>query len=139
MSEELDFNFNFIFNPSDYASLAETAAKQMEEKRKQEEFEELERKRMEEEQNMLRAKHVLEKVHKACIFAASSGKRKAKVMRCNVGEYKRDQSPKHPDNFLLGAALIVYKHLDEKGMKPDIEYWHDGVGMQGGYDIYVRF
>lgn len=40
---------------------------------------------------------------------------------------------------LTGPGAIVWNYLQEAGLKPTIEYWHDGMGMDSGFNIVARW
>jgi len=41
--------------------------------------------------------------------------------------------------LLTGPGAIVWNYLQEAGLKPSIEYWHDGMGMESGFNILVHW
>jgi len=40
---------------------------------------------------------------------------------------------------LTGPGAIVWNYLQAAGLKPTIEYWHDGMGMDSGFNIVVHW
>lgn len=42
-------------------------------------------------------------------------------------------------NQLKGPGAIVWNELSKAGLQPSIEYWHDGVGMDGGFNIIIKW
>lgn len=40
---------------------------------------------------------------------------------------------------LTGPGAIVWNYLQAAGLKPTIEYWHDGIGMDSGFNIVARW
>jgi hypothetical protein len=42
-------------------------------------------------------------------------------------------------NQLKGPAAIVWNELVKAGLQPALEYWHDGMGMDGGFNIIIKW
>jgi len=40
---------------------------------------------------------------------------------------------------LTGPGAIVWNYLQAAGLKPTIESWHDGMGMDSGFNIVVKW
>lgn len=42
-------------------------------------------------------------------------------------------------DHLTGPGAIVWNYLQEAGLKPTLEYWHDGVGINAGFNIVAHW
>ena len=40
---------------------------------------------------------------------------------------------------LQGPGAIVWNYLVKAGLKPSIEFWHDGCGVESGFNIVVQW
>jgi hypothetical protein len=101
-------------------------AKAAEEKRKQREAE-------------VKAQGIIEKIPQKCEAQARDEHFFAIVMNMTYGkDYTRDYNGVKPED-LLGAAPIVWKYCVEAGLRPTLERWDDGMGINGGYNITVHW
>jgi hypothetical protein len=88
------------------------------------------------------AETVLAEFPDKCEKEAGRGRSHAIIMGL---KYDRDYTY-HGNNFniltperLTGPAAIVWKHLEEAELKPTLEHWHDGMGIDGGFNIVVHW
>ena len=111
---------------------------QAEEERMQQEIAEKEaaQRKMEE----AKAEAILSQVLSRCQKEAHAGRRHAIVMSVGWDDWKR---PPHSTNatcrpeYLIGACRLVFDRLAKCNLNPALEDWHDGIGMQSGYNIVV--
>jgi hypothetical protein len=40
---------------------------------------------------------------------------------------------------LVGAARLVWEQVEAAGLKPTLDFWHDGVGINGGFNIVIHW
>lgn len=89
------------------------------------------------------AKNILAQIPSRALIEAQAGRNFAIVM--NVGYRDSNLSQNHPDNvmkpeWIIGeTAKLVYEGCIDLKMKPTLEYWHDGCGIESGYNIVVHW
>lgn len=129
-------------NPNDLRRTTETAiaiGKEREKKRLAAIAAKEERQRKADE---LFAAHVLEQVPDKCEKEAEAGRSHAIVMSL---KYSRDYDSPAPNwndlpyNKLKGPGALVWNALSLANLNPKIEYWHDGMGMDSGFNIIVQW
>jgi hypothetical protein len=55
-------------------------------------------------------------------------------------DYDRKIWPQTPNKQTIrGPGKIVFDFCEKEGLMPTIEYWHDGMGLESGYNIIVRW
>lgn len=88
------------------------------------------------EKDRLFAAHVIAQVPGKCEAEAEQGRSHAIVMGLKHG---RDHDSPAPNWKLKGPGAIVWNFLVTAGLEPAIEHWHDGCGMDGGFNIVVKW
>lgn len=86
-----------------------------------------------------RAAQVMMQVDGKAQVAASKGEDKAMVMDLTDEDADNVTQVQLSTAQLKGAAYIVFKSLSGLGFKPTVNYWHDGMGMDGGYQIWIHW
>jgi hypothetical protein len=118
------------------ADLANKNAIEAVKRRRQEE--ELKKQKFAKEQEV-RANNILDSVESICNKAASKGDYTAKIMRLKHDVDHKSFSSSLTVGGLRNAGRIVFDSLEEAGLNPSIQFWHDGVGIESGFDIWVNF
>ncbi len=101
----------------------------------------------------LKVERILSQVPERCGVEARAGRSHAIVMslthRFGRHAEKGLYDYETPDNFvgtnsfnpawLVGVGRIVYDQLKAAGLQVGVEFWHDGVGVESGYNIVVHW
>ena len=102
------------------------------------------RKRIEiKEAQLLAAKNILAQIPGRALIEAQSGRNFAIVM--NVGYRDIALSERYPNNvmkpeWIIGeTGKLVYSGCVDLKLNPTLEYWHDGCGMESGYNIVIHW
>ena len=100
-------------------------------------------KRMEDEKRQVeehKAESILLQIPARAEQEAKVGRNHATVMSIGYGDYHGNTYKNTLDpNILIGAAKIVYDSVAKAGLAPTLEFWHDGVGMNSGYNIVIHW
>jgi hypothetical protein len=94
------------------------------------------------QKDQLLASHILAAFPDKCEKEAEQGRSHAIIMGL---KYSRDYDSPAPNwndlpyNKLKGPGALVWNYLSLAGLKPTIEYWHDGMGMDSGFNIVVHW
>lgn len=93
------------------------------------------------QRDVLFAEHVLQQVASKCEKEAENGRSHAVIMSL---DRNRDYSSGDYRNtlgyqYLKGPGAIVWNELQKAKLNPQIEFWHDGVGYDSGYNIIVKW
>lgn len=104
---------------------------------------EAEGKRRKEMQAKLKAGLILAQVPHRAKTEARAGRNFAIVMSIKHSDYTQphenyDYNSCYPV-WLTGAARIVFDRCNEIGLRPTIEFWHDGVGVESGFNIVIHW
>ena len=91
----------------------------------------------------LKAEEIFSQVGPRCEQEAAAGRRHAIIMSINAYEdyeqpYGSAANVCEP-GWLQGVARRVYEGLQEANLNPNIEFWHDGVGIKSGFNIIVHW
>lgn len=90
--------------------------------------------------DQLLAEQVLSQVPKKCRLEAAEGRTHAVVMGLEYSrDYERYPSGNLEHTALRGPGALVWNALRNAGLDCAIEYWHDGVGVNSGYNIIVKW
>lgn len=91
-------------------------------------------------QAKLLAESVIAQIPEKCEKEARHERSHAIVMSMKWDRDYPFNSGKNPQPAdLIGAGAIVWKYCYDAGLAPNIEYWHDGVGVQSGHNIVVHW
>ena len=88
--------------------------------------------------DQLFAARVLAEVPDKCEKEASRERSHAIVMGLKWGR-DHDYTNALTHDQLKGPASIVWNYLQEQKLNPTLEYWHDGIGMNSGFNIVVHW
>jgi len=94
------------------------------------------------QKDQLLAAHVLATFPEKCEREAEQGRSHAIIMGLKHGRDHDSPAPNWnelPYHKLKGPGAIVWNYLVKAGLKPTIEYWHDGMGIEGGFNIVVKW
>lgn len=86
-----------------------------------------------------RADQICSKVPEICKKAAANEKNSAIIFQLRYSDYSNGYSSKLEYTQLTGAARIVWNQLVESGLNPTLEYWHDGVGIESGFNMVAHW
>ena len=90
--------------------------------------------------HQLMAETVIAQIEDKCEREANNQRSHAIIMGL---KYNRDYDSGWPSiptaNDLKGPGKIVYDFCEKEGLMPMIEDWHDGVGINSGYNIVVQW
>jgi hypothetical protein len=90
-----------------------------------------------------KAEYVTSQIPHRAEVEAEAGRSHAIVYSIPFGEWmKLPGTGPHADPDpaqLQGVAKKVYGWCVEAGMKPSIEFWHDGQGMASGHNIVIHW
>jgi hypothetical protein len=93
--------------------------------------------------DQLLAAKVLAEVPDKCEREAGRERSHAIVMGLKWGRDYGHSGPGSTNSLsqsqLKGPALIVWDYLQEQKLNPTLEYWHDGLGMNSGFNIVVKW
>ena len=88
----------------------------------------------------LKAEKVLSQVSNRCEKEAKLGRRHAIIMSVGYDDYSHQPGYNGcKSEYLVGVCKIVYDELEESQLNPSLEDWHDGIGINGGYNIIVSW
>lgn len=85
--------------------------------------------------DQLLAEQILTEIPSKCEQEAARERSHAIVMSLRYGRDYIGNS----ETDLKGPGAIVWNHLVEQGLNPTLEYWHDGVGVESGYNIVIKW
>ena len=90
-----------------------------------------------------KAKRILQQVGDKCMKAAKDGEYECVVMNLKPSHYQLARGGGSPitlvEGELLGTAKIVFDTLTLANLQPEARSWDDGVGIKGGYKIWVKW
>lgn len=96
--------------------------------------------------NRAKAEMILSQVEARCLAEAQHGRNHAIIMSVGQTDYERPQGPirdiqwdRCDPKWLKGAAKLVFEALLAGQLNPTIDYWHDGVGVNSGFNIVAHF
>jgi len=123
--------------------LTDEALTRADEERVRREAEEREAKEREQREIEAKALSILEQIPRRAEEDAKATRKFSIVMSFSYGDYNRPRDEKR-NNFcdplwLNGTAQIVYEHCVLANLHPTLEYWHDGVGVNDGFNIVVHW
>lgn len=136
--------------PIDAAKLRELtneAIRKGEEEKRRIEAKKLAAEQKKREADEIKAQRVIEDIPDRAEKEATAGRSFAIVYSLNdYSDYDRDGNlgwgsaqNKTLHQRLKGVGKLVWDYCEEAGLKPAIEDWHDGVGMNSGYNIIIRW
>lgn len=113
-----------------------------EETRKRAEAEELQEKLKQREQE-LKAEMVIAQIPLRAEQEARAGRNHAIIMSVGFNDYDRPhenmQWSRCDPSWLKGACKLVYQYCVESQLRPTLDYWHDGVGVESGFNIVIHW
>jgi len=88
-----------------------------------------------------KAQNVIDQIPGRAKREATEGRSHAIVMAIEYHDYTKHGSgvSAPTGDTLVGAVKIVYDYCVEAGLKPTLEAWDDGVGMNGGHNIVIHW
>lgn len=102
--------------------------------------EESQRKKRQEE---IKAQFIIEQIPSRLEKEATAGRKHAIVMGVGYDDYDRPYNHKNWNEckpfWLKGVARLVFNACLEAELRPTIEFWHDGVGVESGFNIVAHF
>ena len=89
----------------------------------------------------LKAERILSQLSSRCEAESTAGRNFAIVMSVSHSDCRP------PNNlygtckpeWLQGVPKLVYNACVEANLNPTIEYWHDGIGIESGFNIVVHW
>jgi hypothetical protein len=92
----------------------------------------------------LKALQVIIQIPNRMETEARAGRGHAILMSVGYKDYERPHTKEMNWNmcraeWLKGACRLVYQHCQESELKPTIEFWHDGVGVNSGFNIVIHW
>lgn len=89
----------------------------------------------------LRAEEIIAQIPAKCASEAENQRSHAIVMSLNYSEYETlpGQWNQLTYDRLKGAGSIVWNACQAAQLQPTLEYWHDGCGMESGFNIVVHW
>lgn len=104
--------------------------------KKEQAAEERERKK-----HQLMAENIIAQIEDKCVREALMQRTHVIVMSLKDDrDYDRKIWPQTPNKQTIrGPGKIVFDFCEKEGLMPTIEYWHDGMGLESGYNIIVRW
>lgn len=139
-----------VFDIKNLKKRTQDAIKKGQEEQKRKQKEQQDKQEAFEKEEQRKAKSILAKLPAKCEQAASEGKNSVTVMKLEYGDY--DANIEYFDNKkglieklnLIKSlkAQIVFQECckifnEDSGGEVKIEHWHDGIGMNGGYELNV--
>lgn len=94
------------------------------------------------QKDQLLCSHILAQFPAKCEKEAEQGRSHAIIMGLKYGRDYDSPAPNWNDlpyNKLKGPGALVWNYLAVAGLQPTIEYWHDGMGMDSGFNIVVHW
>lgn len=95
-------------------------------------------------ENQLTAYNIIEKIPSKCQSLAEEGKSNLVVMKLSTnrdirfGKSLQINNPRDRQS-LVGVGAIVWDYLVSQNLNPTIEYWHDGMGSNSGFQIEITW
>lgn len=90
----------------------------------------------------LKADLIIQQISSRAETEASAGRNHAIVMSLNYNDYKQPERVYNeckPEWLTSLSATTVYAYCVEEGFEPTIEFWHDGMGVNSGFNIVVHW
>ena len=120
--------------------ITQQAIAQGEERRRKQLAQIKEKEEQERKKHELIAEQVLAQVPSKCELEASNGRTHAIVMSLKWDrDYAFPVGNALTYDKLRGPGALVWNALREAELDPVIESWHDGVGMNSGFNIVVKW
>ena len=115
------------------------AAEERKRLRKEQEDKEAQRKRADE----LKARQVILQIPGRAETEARQGRNHAIVVSIGYDDFDRPHDyhnwNKCESEWLKGSANTVFQACLGAGLKPTLEFWHDGVGENSGFNIVIHW
>jgi hypothetical protein len=88
-----------------------------------------------------KADNITGQIKERCRKEALAGRDFAIVMSIKYTDFKPvyNGPVTYSSGTLRGASAIVWQHCVDEGLSPTLEDWHDGMGINGGYNIVVHW
>jgi hypothetical protein len=95
-------------------------------------------------EQQLKAQGIIEQIPDRARAEAKNGRDYAVIMGLRNGtDYgipsNRDRWDALRPEWLKGAAAIVWEHCVYATLAPTLDYWHDGQGMDFGFNIVIHW
>lgn len=89
----------------------------------------------------LKAGYIIAQIMDRAKREAQAGRNHAIVMSVGSGDYDRPTGSWGicKPQWLTGACKIVYEYCRNTGFEPTLDSWHDGVGVNGGFNIVIHW
>ncbi len=90
-----------------------------------------------------KAQGIIQQIPHRAKTEAGQGRSHATIMSVHNKDYQRppldNQHDRCKPEWLIGSCKIVYDYCKKAGLEPTIEYWHDGVGINSGFNIVIHW
>jgi len=92
------------------------------------------------QEDQIKAEGIIAKIPSLCFKAAQNGKTTVCVMPLKRTDYHNcyGNTLKY-SQLKKGVAAIVWNACVMADLKPSLEFWHDGIGMDSGFNLFVNW
>ncbi len=133
----------FVIDTDRLRNLTDIALAQANEERRRREAEEREAEERKQLEIRAKARSILVQIPRRAEEDAIAGRKFSIVMSFSYGDYNRPRDEKRnhfcDPLWLTGATQIVYEHCVLAELHPTLEYWHDGAGVNEGFNIVIHW
>jgi hypothetical protein len=93
------------------------------------------------QEDQIKAEGIIAKIPSLCFKAAQDKQTSVCVMPLKRADYHHDTNGNTLNYSQLkkGVAAIVWNACVLAGLKPSLEFWHDGCGMDSGFNMCVNW
>lgn len=126
-------------SPTDLRQLTEAAVARGQQEHQDELVRIAEEQKREQRKAELEAEGVVMQIPSKCEKEARSQRSHAIVMGLKYGKHHNTTNNLLKPAELMGAAAIVWQYCVDAELKPTLEYWWSGDGMESGFNIVVHW
>lgn len=134
-----------IIDPKELNRLTQEAVEQGRREAERREREKAESEARQREADLIKADGIIKQIPGRCVDAARARQSYAIVMT-KLGEgtdYVRPPGDRNyaacSEKWLVGAAKLVWDSCVGSRLQPELQFWHDGCGINSGFNIVVHW
>jgi hypothetical protein len=128
-----------MFNIQELTEITQKAIEEGERKAKAIAAEKLAKESAKRKLVLAKAEHVIEQIPSRAKREATAGRNHAIVMALNNDDWKEASYSNSKPTNLIGVGKLVWEYCVEAKLNPTLEHWHDGVGINGGYNLVIHW
>lgn len=128
-----------MFSIQELTAITEKAIKEGEAKAKAIADEKIAKEHAKQKLVLAKAEHVIEQIPSRAKREATAGRNHAIVMALKSDDWKEASYTNSKPTNLIGVGKLVWEYCVGAKLNPTLEYWHDGVGVNGGYNLVIHW